>query len=77
MTIKFMAAAAFCATLSLFADGTRAETKLLIGAYSDGAFKGMKLVTYDAADDEFRIVKSFETIENASFALYDADSRRL
>jgi 6-phosphogluconolactonase len=73
----FMSALMACAVISLTAVGARAETQLLTGAYSDGALKGMKLLTFDAGRDEFTIVKSFETIENASFALYDADNGRL
>lgn len=77
MARNFIAAAIAYAALSLTCSNAQAETALMTGAYSDGAFTGMKLVDYDAARDEFRVIKSFETIENASFALYDADRRRL
>ncbi|MDC7676718.1 lactonase family protein [Asticcacaulis machinosus] len=77
MTFKFIATIVASTALYLLPVSAQGETQLLTGAYSDGALKGMKLLRFDAARDEFTIVKSFEAIENASFALYDSDNGRV
>ncbi|OYW82767.1 MAG: hypothetical protein B7Z26_02390 [Asticcacaulis sp. 32-58-5] len=77
MKNRFIPTLTAYAVFGLMAFGTLAETPLLTGAYTDGALKGMKLVSFDAARDEFKVLKSFEAIENASFAVYDAPTRRL
>ncbi|MFT4090201.1 MAG: lactonase family protein [Asticcacaulis sp.] len=54
-----------------------ADPLLLVGTYSNEAGKGLQLLRYDSATDEFAPVSQFADIENASFGVYDAENRRL
>jgi 6-phosphogluconolactonase len=65
------------AALVLGAGEAMARTQFLAGTYSTGDHKGMSLLKFDAATDSFVTVRTFEAVENASFALYDAKTRRL
>lgn len=65
------------ATLALGAGETLARTQFLAGTYSADGHKGMSLLKFDAASDSFTTMRTFETVENASFALYDDKTGRL
>ncbi|CAN5147915.1 lactonase family protein [soil metagenome] len=65
------------AALVLGAGEAMARTQFLAGTYSADGHKGLSLLKFDAATDSFVKVRAFESVENASFALYDAKTGRL
>jgi len=72
---------ALALTAGLWFGGCQAEpakdTLVLTGTYSNETAKGMALLHYDPVTDQFTPVRTFADIENASFGIYDAQSRRL
>lgn len=65
------------AALALGAGQTMARTQFLAGTYSADGHKGMSLLKFDPATDGFVTVRTFQAVENASFALYDEKTGRL
>jgi 6-phosphogluconolactonase len=76
-SMKLIPTLMLSAALLLGAGEALAAPQFLAGTYSADGHKGMSLLKFDAASDSFTTVRTFEAVENASFALYDAKSGRL